>query len=77
MGRKKINTVPGKVELLFGKLRSPIHYSYIAKYILKESNEKALETLEKLADLGILEESKSSQGCFYINSAGPSGPTSF
>lgn len=74
MAGRKPNPVPGKVELLFGKLRRPIHYSYIARYILKESNEKTLEVLTKLTDLGLLEESKYSQG-YYVNSTGPSGPS--
>lgn len=76
MAGKKDHSVPGKVELLFSKLRRPIHYSYIAKYILKDSNEKTLETLEKLTSLGLLEESKYSQG-YFVNSTGPSGPSSF
>ena len=74
MAGKRPNSAPGKIELLFSKLRRPIHYSYIARYILKESNEKTLETLTKLTDLGLLEESKYSQG-YFVNSAGPSGPS--
>jgi hypothetical protein len=70
----KRSVVPGKAELLFNKLRRPIHYSYVAKYILKESNEKTLETLTKLVNLGLLEESKYSQG-YYVSSTGPSGPS--
>jgi hypothetical protein len=75
MEGKKAHSVPGKVELLFSKLRRPIHYSYIARYILNESEEKTLETLQKLTSLGLLEESKYSQG-YFVNSTGPSGPTS-
>jgi hypothetical protein len=76
MAGRKPNPVPGKVELLFGKLSRPIHYSYIARYILNESNEQTLETLQKLTSLGLLEESKYSQG-YFVNSTGPSGPSSF
>jgi len=75
MENRKRNVVPGKTELLFNKLRRPIHYSYIARYILKESNEKTLETLQKLTSLGLLEESKYSEG-YFVNSTGPSGPSS-
>lgn len=75
MASKKDHIVPGKVELLFSKLRRPIHYSYIARYILKESDEKTLETLTRLKDLGLLEESKYALG-YFVNSTGPSGPSS-
>jgi len=75
MEDKNSKIVPGKIELLFSKLRRPIHYSYIAKYILNESQEKTLETLNKLSDLGLLEESKYALG-YFVNSTGPSGPSS-
>lgn len=75
MASKKDHIVPGKVELLFNKLRRPIHYSYIAKYILNEPEEKTLLTLQRLKVMGILEESKYALG-YFVNSTGPSGPSS-
>jgi len=75
MEDKKRSTVPGKVELLFNKLRRPIHYSYIARYILKEPKEKTLEILTNLKNKGLLEESTHAEG-YFVNSSGPSGPAS-
>ena len=63
-----------KTSLLFSKLRRPIHYSYIARYILKESEENTLSILKDLKDRGILEESKYANG-YFSNSTGPSGPS--
>lgn len=45
-------------EKLQGKLRLPIHISYIAKYILGKTEEQAKEVLKKGVEEGILEESK-------------------
>jgi hypothetical protein len=70
------NIIPGNAELFFSKLRRPIHYSYIARYILKEPEDKTLDMLQKLTSRGILEESKYSSG-YFVNSSGPSGPSSF
>lgn len=70
------NIIPGNAELFFSKLRRPIHYSYIARYILKESEEKTLNMLQNLTSRGVLEESKYSKG-YFVNSSGPSGPSSF
>jgi hypothetical protein len=75
MEDKKRSTVPGKVELLFSKLRRPIHYSYIARYILKESKGKTLEILTNLKNKGLLEEISYADG-YFVNPSGPSGPTS-
>ena len=71
----KGSVFPGAVELLFNKLRRPIHYSYIARYILGESEERTLEILNKLKSRGILEEGINSSG-YFVNSSGPSGPSS-
>jgi len=68
------NIFPGAVELLFNKLRRPIHYSYIARYILGESEEKTLEILNKLKSRGILDEGSHASG-YFVNSSGPSGPS--
>ena len=45
-------------EKLQGKLRLPIHISYIAKYILCKTEEQTKEVLKKGVEEGILEESK-------------------
>ena len=45
-------------ELLEGKLRLPIHISYIANYILKKSEEETKEVLNRGIDEGLFEESK-------------------
>jgi len=45
-------------EKLQGKLRLPIHISYISKYILSKSEEETMEVLEKGINEGLIEESK-------------------
>ena len=45
-------------EKLQGKLRLPIHISYIAKYILGKTEEQTKEVLKKGVEEGTLEESK-------------------
>ena len=62
-----------KMQLLFSKLRSPIHYTYIAQYILRESQENTLLLLTKMQGLGLISESHYAKG-YYVNSTGPSGP---
>ena len=63
-----------KMQLLFSKLRSPIHFSYIAQYILRESQDNTLELLSKMTEMGIVEESHYAKG-YYVNATGPSGPS--
>ncbi len=63
-----------KMQLLFSKLRSPIHYTYIAQYILREDKEETLSILSKMEKMGIVEESKYAKG-YFVNSTGPSGPS--
>jgi len=43
--------------LLEGKLRMPIHISYISKYILKKSQNETKEILKNAINEGIIEES--------------------
>ena len=43
---------------LLSKLRQPIHIDYIAKYILKVSEDDARIELNKLIEENIIEESK-------------------
>lgn len=64
-----------KIQLLFSKMRSPIHYSYISKYILRETPEDTIKLLEKMQDLGLVVESHYAKG-YFVNATGPSGPSS-
>jgi len=75
MEGKENNESLEKSQALFNKLRRPIHYTYVAKYILMETEEETLATLNKLKDAGLLEESKYAKG-YFVNSTGPSGPSS-
>ena len=54
-------------ELLFAKLRQPVHISYIAKYILKESETKTKEILDKYIEDGSIKESPLSKGYFQLS----------
>jgi hypothetical protein len=40
------------------KLRQPIHYTYISKYILESSEESTLKYLSQLAEEGYIKETK-------------------
>ena len=51
-------------KLLFSKLRQPVHISYIAKYILKESEKTTQEILQKYIEEGKIQESQLSKGYF-------------
>lgn len=53
-------------KLLYSKLRQPVHISYIAKYILKESEKKTREILDRLMEEGKVKESHLSKG-YYQN----------
>jgi hypothetical protein len=57
---------------LLGKLRQPVHIGYIAKYILKTSEQEAREELSLFIKDGIIEESSLAKG--YYGLVGPSGP---
>jgi hypothetical protein len=57
---------------LISKLRQPIHIGYIAKYILKTSEEEAIQTLTPFIESGIIEESRLAKN--YYGLVGPSGP---
>jgi len=45
------------LELLGGKLRLPIHISYISKYILKKTVEETEKVLQEGIEMGLIEES--------------------
>lgn len=57
---------------LLGKLRQPVHISYIAKYILKTSEAESIEILSNFIEEGIVEESEYAKNYFVL--VGPSGP---
>ena len=52
---------------LNGKLRVPIHISYIANYILKDSVEKTRKVMNKLAEDGMVVESKIAKDYYVLN----------
>lgn len=54
-------------ELLFAKLRQPVHISYIAKYILKEDEAKTMEILCGFMKEGSIQESPLSKGYFQVS----------
>jgi predicted ArsR family transcriptional regulator len=53
---------------LMSKLRQPIHIDYIAKYILKVSEDDARIELNKLIEENIIEESKYAKDYYVIKS---------
>ena len=53
-------------KLLLGKLRQPIHISYIANYILKENLEKTQEIINLLIEDDIIQESKYAKEYYVI-----------
>lgn len=53
-------------KLLLGKLRQPIHISYIANYILKEDIRKTQEIINLLIDEDVIEESKYAKEYYVI-----------
>tara|TARA_R110000803_G_scaffold45238_7_gene95367 strand:- start:11687 stop:11890 length:204 start_codon:yes stop_codon:yes gene_type:complete len=58
-------TMMSKIE---GKLRIPIHISYIANFIVKDSIEKTKILLDKLIDDNIVMESEGSKGYYVLKS---------
>jgi len=56
-----------QTQLLFSKLRQPVHISYIAKYILKVEEKEALEILSKYIKAGEIIESPLSKGYYRIS----------
>ena len=53
---------------LLSKLRQPIHIDYIAKYILKVSEDDARIELNKLIEENVIEESKYAKDYYVIKS---------
>jgi len=52
---------------LNGKLRVPIHISYIANYILKDSVDKTRKVMEKLVEDGTIIESIHAKDYYVLN----------
>jgi hypothetical protein len=59
MDEKQIND-------LIGKLRQPIHISYISKYILKKNIEETKKELDFLIESGIIVESKTAKDYYVV-----------
>jgi len=54
------------IKTLLGKLRQPIHIDYISKYILRESMENTMKTINKLVEDNIIEESKYAKDYYVV-----------
>lgn len=54
------------IKSLEGKLRMPIHISYIAKYIVKKTQEETKEILNKAIEDGMIEESPLANGYYVL-----------
>ena len=54
------------MKLLEGKLRMPIHISYIAKYILKKTQNETKDILDIAISEGMIEESSISKGYYVL-----------
>jgi hypothetical protein len=48
------------------KLRQPVHISYIAKYILKTTEDETHEILKEYIDNGQIKESEISKGYYVV-----------
>jgi hypothetical protein len=47
-----------KIKALLGKLRQPIHISYISTHIVRDTMENTLKIINDLIEQGVVEESK-------------------
>ena len=56
-----------QTQLLFAKLRQPVHISYIAKYILKLEEKEALQIIDNYIGTGEIIESPLSKGYYRIS----------
>lgn len=56
-----------QTQLLFAKLRQPVHISYIAKYILKLEEKEALQIIDNYIETGEIIESPLSKGYYRIS----------
>jgi hypothetical protein len=53
-------------KLLMSKLRQPVHISYIAKYILKTTEDETHEILKEYIDNAQIKESEISKGYYVV-----------
>jgi hypothetical protein len=53
-----MNRAKSDLKVLEGKLRQPIHISYLANYVLKKSIEETQKIIDKGVEQGIFEEYK-------------------
>jgi hypothetical protein len=57
-----------KIKALLGKLRQPIHISYISTHIVRDSMENTLEIINDLIEKGVVEESKYAKDYYGVKS---------
>ena len=55
-----------KIKALLGKLRQPIHISYISTHILRDTMENTLEVINNLIEEGVVEESKYAKNYYGV-----------
>jgi len=55
-----------KINLLFSKLRQPIHIDYICEVITKDSYENTKKILQEFVDEGKIEESKTTKDYYVL-----------
>lgn len=54
------------IKVLEGKLRMPIHISYIAKYIIKKTQKETKEILDRAINEGLIEESSIAKDYYVL-----------
>ena len=57
-----------KIKALLGKLRQPIHISYISTHIVRDTMENTLEIINDLIEQGVVEESKYAKDYYGVKS---------
>lgn len=56
-----------KIDLLFSKLRQPVHLNYISNYILREDVETTKKILQEFIDVGQIEESNYAKEYYVVS----------
>jgi hypothetical protein len=57
-----------KIKALLGKLRQPIHISYISTHIVRDTMENTLKIINDLIEQGVVEESKYAKDYYGVKS---------
>ena len=57
-----------KIKALLGKLRQPIHISYISTHIVRDTMENTLQIINDLIEQGVVEESKYAKDYYGVKS---------